>query len=514
MNTWERRLAVTCLVLGVVLIFLGTSSYLVEQRFTTGSSYPLIAGLALLISYAILDPTAIRDLFSSRQSRFGTLSVFVTAILLGILVLANVLAARATQTLDLTKYKTNTLAPESIQVAQRLDSDAKVTVWDNNSDSSLSSLRSLLQRYQAASAHFRVTITDPNFDLATARAQGVTALDTVVIQYNGRSQILNAGSQTEQDITAALLKLESNRTPTVCWVGGDGEADLKNTDQLQGYSEASDQVIKDNFTIRELVLSQAAAVPTQCDVVALVGPTKQLPDAAVKVLNDYLAGGGRLLLALDPWREAAVTARYNTVLADYGVSFSGGLVVPDATHAIRNEPTATAVLQYGSSPITRDLNNRVSVFPESTSIASTSKPDVVETPVAQTSKDAFLVQEPRQPPLTKDAKDKSGQFTLMATAERTPLGGKKSRIVLVGTGGFAENEVLAATAVNIQLLTGSLNYLTEQEQLISIPPKPSNNPQLTLTQEQQNLNLWITLIAMPMFVVVGGVLVWWRRRFS
>jgi ABC-type uncharacterized transport system involved in gliding motility auxiliary subunit len=359
-----------------------------------------------------------------------------------------------------------------------------------------------------------VTITDPNFDLATARAQGVTALDTVVIQYNGRSQILNAGSQTEQDITAALLKLESNRTPTVCWVGGDGEADLKNTDQLQGYSEASDQVIKDNFTIRELVLSQAAAVPTQCDVVALVGPTKQLPDAAVKVLNDYLAGGGRLLLALDPWREAAVTARYNTVLADYGVSFSGGLVVPDATHAIRNEPTATAVLQYGSSPITRDLNNRVSVFPESTSIASTTKPDVVETPVAQTSKDAFLVQEPRQPPLTKDAKDKSGQFTLMATAERTPLGGKKSRIVLVGTGGFAENEVLAATAVNIQLLTGSLNYLTEQEQLISIPPKPSNNPQLTLTQEQQNLNLWITLIAMPMFVVVGGVLVWWRRRFS
>jgi ABC-type uncharacterized transport system involved in gliding motility auxiliary subunit len=297
-------------------------------------------------------------------------------------------------------------------------------------------------------------------------------------------------------------------------VGGDGEVDLKNTDQLQGYSGASDQIIKDNFAIKDLVLSQAVAVPADCDVVALVGPTKQIPDAAVKVLTDYLAKGGRLLLAVDPWREAAVTARYNSVLTDYGVSFTGGLVVPDAAHAIRNEPTATAVLQYGSSPIAKDLNNRVSVFPESTSIDSTSKPDVLETPVAQSSKDAFLVQEPRQPPLAKDAKDKSGQFTLMATVERTPPGGKKSRIVLVGTGGFAENEVLAATAVNIQLLTGSLNYLTEQEQLISIPPKPSNTAQLTLTQEQQNLNLWITLVALPMLVVVGGVLVWWRRRIS
>ncbi|TMC15440.1 MAG: hypothetical protein E6J29_00115, partial [Chloroflexi bacterium] len=80
--------------------------------------------------------------------------MIVTAVVLGILVMANVLAARATQTLDLTKFKTNTLAPESIQVAQRLDSDARVTVWDNNGDTSLPALRSLLQRYEAASPRF------------------------------------------------------------------------------------------------------------------------------------------------------------------------------------------------------------------------------------------------------------------------------------------------------------------------------------------------------------------------
>jgi len=59
-------------------------------------------------------------------------------------------------------------------------------------------------------------------------------------------------------------------------------------------------------------------------------------------------------------------------------------------------------------------------------------------------------------------------------------------------------------------LTGSLNYLTEQEQLISIPPKPAGPPTLALTQEQTNLNLWITLLVLPVLVVCGGLAVWWR----
>lgn len=509
---WERRLAIVCLVLGVILIFLGASSYLVEQRLTSGASYPLIAGLALLISYGILDPTAVRDLVSSRQSRFGTLSVLVTAVVLGILVTGNVLAARSTQSLDLTRYKVNTLAPESIQVVRRLDADLQVTIWDNNSDPSLDGVRNLLGRYQAVSPRVRVSVVDPNFDRTTAQSEGVAALDTLVLRFKGKSQILNAGAQGEQDVTAAILKLESDRTPAVCWVGGDGEADLKNSDPLLGYSLAADQVAKDNFSLKDLLLNQATAVPADCDVVAIIGPTKPLPETAVKVLADYLAGGGRVLIAVDPWRDAAMTARYNAALTAYGLSFDGGLVVPDAAHAARNEPTAIAVLQYGGSPIAKDLDNRVSLFPESTAIDVKALAGVTQTAVAQTTADAYLISVPRQPPFTRQPADKPGVYPIMESAETTPAGGKKSRLVMVGTGAFAENGVFQATAVNIQLLTGSLDYLTEQEQLISIPPKPPSTPQLTLTQEQQNLNLWITLLLMPVLVVLGGLAVWWRRR--
>ena len=176
MNAWERRLAVAALVVGVVLLFFGASSLLVEQRLSSGASYPLIAGIALLICYGILDPTAVRDLVSSRRSRFGTLSVLVTAIVLGIVVMGNVLAARSTQSLDLTRYKVNTLAPESTQVTRRLDTDARVTLWDNNSDPSLTATTNLLSRYQAVSKHFRFTVTDPNFDPDGMEAKVLSAM--------------------------------------------------------------------------------------------------------------------------------------------------------------------------------------------------------------------------------------------------------------------------------------------------------------------------------------------------
>jgi len=512
MIAWERRFAIVCAVAGVILLFLGASVLLVEQRVSASASYPLIAGVALLIAYGILDPTAIRDLVSSRQSRFGTLSVLVTAFVLGILVMGNVLAARSTQAIDLTRFKVNTLAPESLTVTRKLESELKVTIWDNSSDPGLTDLKNLLERYHAVNPSFKYAVADPNFDPATARAQGVVLLDTVVMQYKGKTQILTAGGQTEQDVTAAILKLESNRTPTVCWVTGDGERDLKNSDQVDGYTDAADQMVKDNFAVRDLLLSQAAAVPADCDVVALVGPTKAIPEAGIKTLGDYVGAGGRLLIAIDAWREVAVNNRYNSLLTPYGASFSNGLVVPDAAHAIKNEPTAVAVVKYGSSPIAKDLSSRIGIFPETTSIDLKTQPDVTGVVVASTSDQAYLVQEPRQDVLNRQSKDKAGVYTIMETLEKAPSGAKKTRIVLVGTSAFAENGTLQSTAVNIQLLTGSLNYLTEQESLISIPPKPSANPQLTLTQEQTNLLIFITMGLTPLLVITGGIAVWARRR--
>ena len=511
-GSWERKFAVACAVVGVALLFLGLSISLVEGRVSSGS-YPLIAGVALIVAYGVLDPGALRDLVASRQSRFGSLSVLITALVIGLLVMANVLASRDTRALDLTKSKINTLAPKSIAVVQKADSDIQVTLFFVRGDSGLSDLQALLSRYQAAAGRVKVAVVDPNVNPTQARALNVQVDQTIAIQYHGKTTLLNPGQQAEQDITAAILKLESDQTPVVCWAIGDGERDLKDTAKIQGYSDVAQQIVQDNFTTRDLLLSQAETVPPECGVVVVMGPAKGLSEAGARALTAYLAAGGRLLLALDPWLDAATTAKYNEFLKPFALSFSGGLVVdPDAAHSASNDPTTPAVTQYGNSPIAKNLNNRVAFFPVSSAISGSGGADESVVAVARSSDLSYLIQEPRQDLKKLAGKDLPGPLVLMETVERTPLGGKKQRIVLVGSSSVGENRALASSVVNTQLVTGSLDWLTEQEGLISIPPKPARNPSLTLTQEQQNTNIFVTMLLLPILVVVGGIAVWARRR--
>ncbi len=510
---WERPLAVLTAALGVVLLGVGGAILSIQGRLTTSSGYPLIAGLALLIAYALLDPRALTDLVRSRRSRFGTLSVLITALVIGILVLANVLAARSTQSLDLTRFRVNTLAPQSVLEAQSVSQSMDMIMFFRRSDPGFDDTKALLDRFASVNPKIRVSVQDPFVDPVQARQFGVITSGTVVIRYGGKTQLLNSGSQGEQDVASAVLKLESSRSPSVCWTVGEGERDLKDAAQITGYSDAAAQLAAENFTQRDLLLSQTGEIGSGCDIVVVMGPSKPLTDTGAKALTGYLDAGGSLLLALDPWTDPAVAARYNDLLKPYGLTFTDGLVVEDAAHSADRDPTTPAVVQYGASPIAKDLANRVSFFPLASAIAGSGAAGATVTRVASSSDQSYLVQDPRQDLARKPA-DQAGPFVLMETSERAPGGtaAKPSRVVLVGTASLGENRALEFSVVNRQLLVGSLDWLSAQENLIAIPAKPNRNPNLALTQEQQNLNVFVTLLLLPLLAGVGGLLVWARRR--
>lgn len=521
MSSLERKLAVFCAVSGIVLLFVAASIIGVQGSVTQGAGYALIAGVALLVSYGILDPTAALDLVRSRTARFGSLSVVVTAVVLGILATFNIIASRGDQAADLTLARLYTLAPQSVVVAKKLDSDLTVTGFfrpDETSDRR--SVENLLSLYRQQSPRIKVSYLDPDSNPTLASRLGVTIPGSVVLQYKDKPPIvLTLASETESDFTAAMLKLESSRTPVVCWAAGEGERDLKEQNQVFGYSAAAGVIQNQNFKTQDLVLSQATAVPDTCDLVAVVGIQKPLTDQAQKVLGAYLAAGGKLLLAADPWIvDAAAVPSLNAVLQPYGASFDAGLVVEgDSAHAASNDPTTPVVFTYGNSPIAKDLNNQYTFFPQSTAIAGQPPDSVLSVPVAQTSAQSYDIGTPRDA-LSRQPRDKAGPFTVMETLEsaQPAANGKKTRIVLVGTSAIAENRALPpnASGQNDRLLLGALDWLTEQENLIAIAPKPVLNNPLSMTGEQLSFNVFLTVILLPLLMAVIGLAVWWRRRRS
>jgi ABC-type uncharacterized transport system involved in gliding motility auxiliary subunit len=514
-RSWERRLAVLCAVAGVLLLAIAATTWLLDRELNRQLAYSLIAGVALLIGYAILDPSALVDLVRTRRGRSGSASILTTALVLGLLVAVDILASRGTQAADLSKAHLNTLAPQSVLVTHRLDSDLNVIGFYRPTGADASGRQDaeqLLDLYANESSRVKLRFENPDLAPEDVQRYGVRTSGTLVLEYKGKTELLAPGSQSEQDVTSAILKLESDRTPQLCWVGGDGERDLKEANEITGYSAAADVLNRNNFKTTDLLLT--AAVPADCDAVAIVGAQKPLTSDGQKFLGDYLAGGGKLLVAADPWLDGGTLDSLNGVVKPYGLGFDGGLVLdPDPAHNA-NDPRIPAALRYGDSPITRGLANRISVLEDATAIKSDPSTGVTLNALVTTSAQAYEAPSKRTN-LSKQPGDKAGPFTLIETAEKAQ-NGKKTRVVLIGSSLFAANLAMPPQfpGVNTQLLVGSMDWLSEQDSLIALPPRASRVVSLALTAEQQGLVFVLTLLIMPALVALGGVWVWARRRYS
>jgi hypothetical protein len=453
----------------------------------------------------------------ARRARAGALSLVVSVVVIGLLAGANVIASKSTSAVDLTRSGLNTLAPQSVLAAKRLEADLQVIgLFRAQAGNGQTAAEALVSLYAAQSSHVKYRREDYNSDSADIKRYAVKEPNMVVLDYKGKTELLAEGSQGEVDFTAALLKLESDRVPLVCWAIGDGERDLKDINRSSGYSSVADILAKNNFATRDVLLSQLTAIPSDCDELAIVDPTTELAAPSIKAVDDYLAAGGKLLIAAEPWaKDAKSTDSLSAVLKPYGFGLSGALVIEtDPSRRSSSDPTIVAVTTYGRSPITNDIQGRVSFFPLATAITGAQVVGVTATPIATTSSTSYAIAQPRSvQDLARKAGDVSGPFNVMETLEQS-AGSKRTRIVIVGTAGFAENRTMPPTNsdANLELALASFQWLAEQDSLISIPPKAGRALPLALTQQDQSTLIFITTVLMPGLIVFGGVLVWWRRR--
>jgi ABC-type uncharacterized transport system involved in gliding motility auxiliary subunit len=429
---------------------------------------------------------------------------------LAVVIAANALAAGAPQAADLTRGGQYTLAQRSVQVTRQLDADLVITgVYRPDELAARRDASTLLDQYRAQSSRVQVRFVDPDQDAGLVGGLGSPAPGSLVLQYRTRPAIvLGAGRQSESDVTAAIARLQAGRTPVVCWATGDGERDLTSPDPETGYSAAAALLRASSYQTRQVVLGQGG-VPPACDALVVLQLTGPLSAAATQAVVAYLAAGGKLLLAVDPWLDPSVVASANGLLQPYGVAFDGGLVIePDPAHAAANDSTVPVVSSFGASPITSDLNGSVVFLPAATAITGTPGPSATSAALASSTSDAYTIAQQRTD-LGRHAADRAGPFVLMRSIE---VGG--TRIVVAGTSALAENRTMppAASDANPNLLLASVDWLTGQDALLSIPPKPPRAAPLLLAGGAAAWNVAVALPLPLLAILVAGVLVFVRRR--
>jgi ABC-type uncharacterized transport system involved in gliding motility auxiliary subunit len=65
---------------------------------------------------------------------------------------------------------------------------------------------------------------------------------------------------------------------------------------------------------------------------------------------------------------------------------------------------------------------------------------------------------------------------------------------------------------NRDLFLNTVNWLAQQENLISIRPKDPEDRRVSLTSDQAKLIFWLSILIIPGLILAAGVQTWWRRR--
>lgn len=469
----------------------------------------LIVGLA---GYALLAPDNVRRFFTGRQARYGSNSLILTLAVLGIIFVANYLAFHNPKSWDLTEDKTNTLAPETIEVLNALPQKVTATGFFSAQYNSASA-EDLLFRIKANSGgKFDYRFVDPDLDLIAAREAGITGDGKILLQMGEAKEI--ASFATETEIVRALFRLLNPESRVIYFLEGHGEPPLTSSADIS-YSVARSTLESKNYTVNTLNLLSTNRIPEDAKVIIVAGPLKPVSPQEVALIKQYMDNGGSLIVMQDPriftdfGDSPDPLAEY--LETDWGITLNDDVVI-DLVNT--QNPFQAVSSQYNSHPITMDLTSQryAVILPQARSITIASGlENIYPTPLISTTDQSWSERNltANEPPTFDPATDVQGPLTLAAAAENTAT---NSRVVVFGNSLFAIDGNFDAYG-NGNIFMNSVDWAAEQEDLINLTPRQST-PRIFLPPSQGRFLLLVvvSVFVIPGMVVFAGIYSWIARR--
>lgn len=469
-----------------------------------------------------------RQLFGSRF-KAGTYSAVAALLVIVLAVAANLAAGTLPESvtrIDLTRQSLYTLSEQTKRIVSSLDRDVDLYLLANTGREKAEITR-LLSRYAALSSHIRVSYIDPTaqptflnaYDLTTANMNE----NSVIADCGGKYRLVDyseifvdtyvqdpqSGGYTrgtdfdgENAITNAIHYVSGDALPQVYLLSGHGEKEL------------SDSMLKliaqDNIETKPLHLLSLDAIPEDADVILIHWPKSDLAPEEAEKLISYLQTGGRVVLITDYIQDGTME-NLLSVAAFMGMSAGKGLIVEgDASMCISQyayyllpaleDHAITAPLKgYGyyvfmplAQPIERSGNAEASVqF------------------LLTTSRQAYLKSEGLSTKeIAKADGDPTGPFHVAAVSERG-----EGRLCWFAAGDMLSDVAdRTVSGGNGNLFMNTLNYMTEQEESISIRAKSLNAQGLTLTKADHTFWGVLLIGVIPLALVGCGVIILIRRK--
>ena len=431
------------------------------------------------------------------------------ALFLALVMLLAFVAHEERREWDVTRSARNTLAQPTLDVLRQIEGPVNITAFAVTQDASGSNVHKVIEErlkpYQRAKPDFVLQIVDPREDPKRAEAAGIRTPNEFVIEYRRRSERMALGDFTEQAFANVLMRLMRGSTNLVLWLEGHGERRL---DGIANHDlgEFGRQLQQKGIRLNSVNLALAQEVPANASLLVITTPQTDLQSGEVAKIARYLKAGGNLLWLIDaePLRGLQPIAEL------LGLVLTPGVVVDFSLRPKVGPPVFAVATSYGQHPITAAFRHNA-MFPYARQIGITESEEWRVSQLIEVAQRGWVeMGKLDENPTFDKSRDLAGPVNIAAAFERT-AGDKQQRIVVIGNGAFLSNAYLG-NGGNLQLGIAAVNWLTSEDSLIAIDPRPSPDSRIDIDQMMLYLIGFGFLLLLPLLFIVTGVAIWWRRR--
>jgi ABC-type uncharacterized transport system involved in gliding motility auxiliary subunit len=525
MNRYLQKLD----TVGLLLLVAAAIYYSVTNVWDKWTISLAVAGAVLIVLGIVANYRQIMTSLGRRSTKYATNYIVSVVLVFAIVAAVNYVGQRHSKRFDLTASGKFTLAPQTLQVLDKLKSDVDIKAFFPGGE--YAPLKELLIGYRARNHRLRYEFIDPDKQPDVAKQYEVTVYGTfsnpftgsqlksgtVVVTYEGRREKIEKKSEEvrEEDLTNAIIKVQRTEAKKVYFVQGHGEKDPGDSER-GGYSAAKKGLEDQGYKVDTVNLASQGKYPADAKVIVLGGPATEPFPQELEFLNSFVNAGGGLLVMVDPPPAPGL----KDYLAKWGVTADDDIVldVSGAGRLMGAGPSIPLVLRYENHKIT-DRFKQMTFFPLVRSIqpAKETVPGVTVEPLFKSNEASWGETNTKNPEASLDDKDLKGPLSLAvavtkevkAATDKEPA--VKARLVVVGDSDFAVNSYFGAQG-NGNLFLNMVSWLSQDEDLISIRPKAPEDRRVILSQSQQSMLRLVAVFLLPGIVLVAGIVVWSRRR--
>ncbi len=459
-----------------------------------------------------------------------TTTILLIAIIIGLYIGVNVLLENIVlPEIDFTDSKIYSLSDETKDKVGNIQKEVKITLV-NCSD--YVSIINFVDRYVELNSNIKTEKIDnlsgrndimmkyslePN-DMAILiscdnNEKIIQDADLYTIDYSTGEEI----DKTEEAITNSILDVSTDDKPKVYFMINHAMY------EKEFFSSISEEMENEANEVRDTDILLNNGVPEDCDCLIITTLKSDLTESERDSIINYIRNGGNLLLMCGPNITNADLTNFQKVLDEYGVTIDNGVVFEGEDSNMLSGYPDFIVEEVESGIINKEVNSNILAnFMDAGKINfNDQKEDVEFQELVNTSEKSFVrFDVNNQTSVVRTEGDSEEQsITVAGLFTKKIDDNKKSKLILFADELFAMDVPVQLNGYkmymvslynNKDIVLNSLATLNEREDTITIRKK-ADDSHYTVTEEQNKI-IAVIIFAIPVLIMIEGIVIWVVRR--